>query len=148
MNRENNRMASDSRPWPLPRIVGIVLGILGLAVAVAGGWLLALGGSAYYLPAGVLMFLCGILLLTLNSAALGAYALLLGATLVWALWESGLDWWPLAARLDLLYVVGLLLVTPWIRRGLGRPATELRAAVPAPLRSGGGLMLRRMRRPA
>jgi quinoprotein glucose dehydrogenase len=134
-------MPSNSRPWTLPRIVGLLLGILGLVVAVAGGWLLALGGSPYYLAAGALMLISGILLASLNAAAFGVYALLLGATLAWALWESGLDWWPLAARLDLLYVIGLLLVTPWIRRRLGRPATDLRAAVPAPLGSGGGLLL-------
>ncbi|HEY4294079.1 hypothetical protein [Luteibacter sp.] len=35
-----------------PRITGIVVGILGLALALGGIWLVALGGSVYYLVAG------------------------------------------------------------------------------------------------
>lgn len=134
-------MASTSRLRSPTGVVGLLLTIVGVGVAVAGAWLLGLGGSGYYLAAGILMLACGVLLFKRYASALGAYALLLGATLAWALWESGLDWWPLAARLDLLYVGGLLLMTPWIRRRLGWPATELRAPVPAPWRHGGGLML-------
>lgn len=116
-------MPSNSRSWSLGGVVGALMAIVGAGVAVAGAWLLGLGGSAYYLAAGILMLACGVLLFKRYASALGAYALLLGATLAWALWESGLDWWPLAARLDLLYLGGLLLITPWIRRRLGRAAT-------------------------
>ena len=134
-------MPTAPRTASFPAFVGIVLGILGVGVAVFGIWLQLLGGSAYYVGAGILMVACAYLLFARFAAALGAFALLLGATLAWSLWEAGLDWWPLAARLDVLYVFGLLLLTPWIRRALGRPASDLRAAVPASLRSGGGLML-------
>jgi quinoprotein glucose dehydrogenase len=122
-------MSPDSRSTPFCRLLGAVLGILGLAIALAGAWLLALGGSAYYLAAGILMLACGALMLARSASALAAYALLLGGSLAWALWETGLDWWPLAARLDLLFVVGLLLLSPWVRRGLDRPsAPSLRSA--------------------
>jgi quinoprotein glucose dehydrogenase len=134
-------MPTAPRISSFPTVVGVLLGILGVGVAVFGAWLLMLGGSAYYVGAGILMVACAYLLAARFAAALGAFALLLGATLAWSLWEAGLDWWPLAARLDVLYVFGLLLLTPWIRRALGRPSTDLRAAVPASLRSGGGLML-------
>src|SRR5690606_37051462 len=30
------------------------------------------------------------------------------------------DWWPLAARGDLLFVIGLFLLTPWVTRALRR----------------------------
>src|SRR5690606_25918212 len=33
---------------------------------------------------------------------------------LWALWESGLDWWPLAARGDVLFVLGVFMATPWV----------------------------------
>lgn len=51
--------------------------------------------------------------------ALVVYALLVAGTLAWALWEVGLDWWPLAARGDVVFLVGLLMLTPWITRRLG-----------------------------
>lgn len=113
-------MAPDPRA-PVISVLGIVLTVLGLGVGLAGGWLVVLGGSPYYAAAGVVMLACGALTLSRSPAALGAFALLLGGTLAWALWEAGLDWWPLAARLDLLFVIGLLLLTPWVRRGLDRP---------------------------
>ncbi|MCZ8255586.1 MAG: membrane-bound PQQ-dependent dehydrogenase, glucose/quinate/shikimate family, partial [Polaromonas sp.] len=44
------------------------------------------------------------------------FALLVAGTLAWALWESGLDWWPLAARGGVVFVIGLFLMTPWVAR--------------------------------
>ncbi|WLI91612.1 membrane-bound PQQ-dependent dehydrogenase, glucose/quinate/shikimate family [Massilia sp. R2A-15] len=121
-------MHPDSRS-PLIAGTGALLAILGVGIALAGAWLIALGGSAYYLAAGILMCAGGALVLARSAAALGAHALLLGGTLAWALWESGLDWWPLTARLDLPFVIGLLLISPWVRRGLDRPgAPSLRSA--------------------
>jgi quinoprotein glucose dehydrogenase len=51
---------------------------------------------------------------------LWVYAAVLIGTLVWAVAEVGLDWWPLAARGDVIYPLGLWLLTPWITRNLGR----------------------------
>lgn len=56
-----------------------------------------------------------------RRAALGVYASLLIATLIWALWEVGLDPWALIPRGAFLAVVGLWLLCPWISRSL-RPA--------------------------
>ena len=47
----------------------------------------------------------------------GLYALLLGATLGWALWEVGLDAWRLLPRLGLPALLGLVLLLPWFARG-------------------------------
>jgi len=101
-------------------VTGIALVLIGLALAAAGAWLAALGGGAYYAAAGVALVLAGGLLWRRSAAALWVYALFLLGTLAWSLWEVGLDWWPLAARLDVPFLLGLLLATPWMRRALGR----------------------------
>ena len=66
-----------------------------------------LGGSLYYLLAGIGIALTGVLLLATRRAALGLYALVLFASTVWALWEVGLDWWQLVPRLALLFALGI-----------------------------------------
>ncbi len=77
---------------------GLVLVLIGLILALPGIWLVVLGGSWYYLMAGLAFVLTGVLLIQYGPIALWTYALLLVGTLAWALWEGGLDWWPLAAR--------------------------------------------------
>ncbi|MBU0892723.1 MAG: membrane-bound PQQ-dependent dehydrogenase, glucose/quinate/shikimate family [Gammaproteobacteria bacterium] len=100
-------------------MLGWVIGVVGLATAAAGLWLAVLGGSWYYVAGGVAWLATGWLLARRSAWALGVFGGYVLVSLVWALWEAGLDWWPLAARLDLPFLVGLLLLTPWVRRGLG-----------------------------
>ena len=102
----------------IARTTGIVVGVIGALLAAGGLWLVALGGSFYYLITGVVLVGCGVLLARRRVEALWLYAVLLAASVVWALWEVGLDWWPLAARLDVLAVIGLWLLMPWVRRAL------------------------------
>ena len=108
----------------LRRVLAVLLGASGLALLVGGGWLLGLGGSWYYALAGIALLVDAWLLWTGRAAALWLFAGLLAATLGWALWESGLDWWPLAARLDVLFVLGALLLLP----GMARDAARARPA--------------------
>src|SRR5207253_1405405 len=84
-----------------------------------------LGGSLYYLLAGIGLVVTGFLLLAARRAALSLYALVLFASTVWALWEVGLDWWQLVPRLALLFAFGIVLLLPWLRRPLqsGQNAT-------------------------
>lgn len=101
-------------------ILAVLLALSGLALLVGGVWLLAEGGSAYYLIAGLLLVLDAVLLWRRSAWALLLFAAIFAGTLVWALWESGLDWWPLAARLDVLFVLGVLLLFPAASRGAAR----------------------------
>lgn len=102
------------------RAVGIatlaVLALVALLLLVGGAWLLALGGSAYYVVAGALVAATAWLLRTRLAAAMVTYAVFFAGTLIWALWEAGLDWWPLAARLGVPFLFGLLLWLPWVNR--------------------------------
>lgn len=104
------------------RLVSIVLILLGGLLAIGGVWLVALGGSWYYLAASIAVIASSVLLLKGRAAGLVVYAALVFATLLWALWESDLDWWPLAARGGLLFVVGVLMLTPWVATGFGTAA--------------------------
>jgi quinoprotein glucose dehydrogenase len=103
---------SSRTPW----VTGLVLLVLGVPLLLAGAWLGVLGGTWYYLLAGLGFVLAGVLLARRSPAALWMFAVLVGGTLAWALWESGLDWWPLAARGGVVFVLGLFLMTPWVAR--------------------------------
>ena len=106
---------------------GALLALIGLVLGAAGLWLIGLGGSWYYLVASLALLLTAFLLRQRKPAALWVYAALVAATLAWALWEAGLDWWPLAARGDVLFVLGLWLLTPWITGRLGADAANTTA---------------------
>src|ERR687889_594422 len=101
-------------------ILGLLNILMGVALAVGGVWLIALGGSWYYAIAALAFLATGFLLMATRPAALLVYALLGAGTLIWSLWEVGLDWWPLAARGAVIFVVGLFLLTPWVTRALSR----------------------------
>ncbi|MCW4148823.1 membrane-bound PQQ-dependent dehydrogenase, glucose/quinate/shikimate family [Halomonas sp. 18H] len=103
--------------WPAV-LLGLLLIIAGLALAIGGGKLLSLGGSAYYLVAGVAIITSGVLLALRKGAALWLYALVLFATLGWALREVGLDWWQLVPRVAIPCLIGIVLLLPWWRKSL------------------------------
>jgi len=103
---------------PAPLVLGSLFVLMGFLVGTGGVWLIALGGSWYYLPGGLVLILTGLLLLQRNPAALWVHAAMLTVTLAWSVWEAGLNWWPLAARGDVLFFCGLIMLTPWFSRGL------------------------------
>lgn len=121
-------------------VAGAIIALKGLVIGIGGIWLIALGGSWYYFIIGLAFILTAYLLFIRQSWALVVYALIVLGTLVWAVWESGLDWWPLAARGDVIFLLGLFLLTPFITRRLGprqslyarqdevRPVSALRGA--------------------
>ncbi|MDI2591774.1 glucose/quinate/shikimate family membrane-bound PQQ-dependent dehydrogenase [Pseudomonas sp. N3-W] len=109
-----------SRSRLAPSLLGILLLLMGLALLAGGIKLSMLGGSLYYLLAGIGLAITGVLLIAARRAALGLYALVLFASTVWALWEIGLDWWQLVPRLSLWFALGVVLLLPWFRRPLLR----------------------------
>src|SRR5690606_4224028 len=99
-------------------VAAVLNGVFGLVLLAGGIWLMALGGSWFYVLAGLLLLATAGLLVQRRRAALWLYALLLMLVLLWSLWESGLDWWPIAARGDVFVLLGLFMLTPWVRRAL------------------------------
>ncbi|HET7884998.1 MAG TPA: glucose/quinate/shikimate family membrane-bound PQQ-dependent dehydrogenase [Bradyrhizobium sp.] len=117
---------------PLLTATVTVVSVMGLALAAGGIWLVGLGGSPYYLIAGVALLLTGWLLAIRHAAALWVYVALLMGTMIWSVWEVGLDFWSLAPRGDVLVPLGLWLLSPFIvsrRSGGWRTAQRSLAVV-------------------
>lgn len=74
---------------------------------------MAVGGSWYYVLAGIAVLVAGVLLALGKRAGLWLFGATLAATIVWALWEVGLDGWGLIPRLAWISVLGLVLLPFW-----------------------------------
>ncbi|MDF7649938.1 membrane-bound PQQ-dependent dehydrogenase, glucose/quinate/shikimate family [Pantoea sp. Acro-805] len=81
------------------RLVGIVTTLAGLYFIGGGGWLAWLGGSWYFIIAGILLLLSGVLIVRRKLAGAAMFGVVLVWTAVWSLWEVGLQFWPLFSRL-------------------------------------------------
>ena len=100
------------------RILALLLLLIGLVVTIGGVQLAALGGSLYYLVGGIAVAVAGVLTWRGDERGPLLYAAFLVATLLWALWEAGLDGWALAPRLIAPAVLGMLFVIPWFRKSM------------------------------
>ena len=129
-------MSSVSRSLPVVAVTGAVYALIGLLLAAGGAWLAILGGSLYYVVAGLGILITGTLLVAGRSAALWVYAAVLIGTLIWAVGEIGFDWWPLAARGDIVFPLGLWLLTPWVTRNLDHHGARAGLGATLPLWAG------------
>jgi quinoprotein glucose dehydrogenase len=100
-------------------IYAALLIVIGGTLAWLGGDLLMVGGSAYYLIAGLAVIIAGGFLWKGDPRGAWIYGVMLAGTYIWAIWEVGLDGWALLPRLLGPSVLGLWLLTPW---GYNRPA--------------------------
>lgn len=122
-----------ARPGSLG-LVGVVsllfTALTGLYLLGGGAWLVSLGGSAYYVVAGLVLLGVALALYLRSPVALVLYALLLLGTAIWSVWESGTDFWALAPRAGVLVVFGvwLLLLVGWRLPGRPRLGVGLLAA--------------------
>jgi quinoprotein glucose dehydrogenase len=107
-------------------LIAIVLLLFGGAMVAGGIWLATLGGSWYYLIAGITTMLSGALLFAASPFAFALYGLTLVGTLIWALWESGADWWALAPRGAVPVVLGVLMLPMLFPRLGNGPAADRR----------------------
>ncbi len=87
---------------PLVTVLSLLLVVLGLVIGGLGGWLLCLGGSAYYAIAGLGLLASGTLLFGNRRSGALLYALVFVGTLLWTWWESGSDYWRWVPRLGLV----------------------------------------------
>ena len=94
-------------------ILGAVIALVGAVLTFGGGWLIGLGGSPYYLLAGGGLVAAGVFLILRNVLGAWIYLGVYVATLLWALWEVGLNGWALVPRVIaptvLLVLVALVL---------------------------------------
>nr|WP_209944313.1 membrane-bound PQQ-dependent dehydrogenase, glucose/quinate/shikimate family [Rhizobium halophytocola] len=129
------------RSWLI--LLGIVLLAAGLFFLIGGGKLVSLGGSWYFLIAGAFLIASAVQLIRARLSGGLLFGLIFIATILWSLWEVGLDFWPLVSRL-LALAVGAAVVmatTALLFRGRGNRAgyaMSLAAAVVCAIGAAGG----------
>ncbi|WP_025131243.1 glucose/quinate/shikimate family membrane-bound PQQ-dependent dehydrogenase [Pseudomonas sp. PH1b] len=104
--------------------LGILIALIGLGLAGGGGYLVSLGGSAYFLLMGLAMLVSGLLIARRNPRGAWLYGVALVLTALWAVWDAGLEYWPLVSRVLTFAVIGLVvaLVYPTLMRASGARA--------------------------
>ncbi|MGK5080421.1 membrane-bound PQQ-dependent dehydrogenase, glucose/quinate/shikimate family [Janthinobacterium sp. HLX7-2] len=114
-------MIPSYRSGPLLKVTGVIFILFGLALLGGGIWLASLGGSWYYLLAGIGMLIAGALVFKGRRSAQPFLALLLFATLIWSVIEVKFDWWQLLPRLDIWFAAAVWLLLPFVSRRLSPP---------------------------
>ncbi|MBA1290306.1 glucose/quinate/shikimate family membrane-bound PQQ-dependent dehydrogenase [Pseudomonas japonica] len=95
--------------------------VFGLLFTAGGGYLASLGGSWYFLLAGIGMIVSAILLFKRRLWGAWLFAVVMVLSIVWAVVDAGLNFWPLVSRLFALGVLSLVvaLVYPSLRKSNG-----------------------------
>ena len=89
-------------------VLGAVLAfLLGLFMAGGGAWLVTLGGSWYYVLAGIGFLASGVLLLRRNASGVTVLSLTVVFTVLWSIWELHGKGWMQSWGFDLAGRVGL-----------------------------------------
>jgi len=127
MKTNLNAMPTQLACW----LTVLFAGLSGFYLLTGGIWLAAAGGSLYYAITGLVMLVVAGLIFVRKDDALTLYALLLAGTMIWALAESGPDFWALVPRSDVLLAFGIWLLLPFVRRAsvvAGRRGTVMLVA--------------------
>lgn len=121
MSNTNPRSSGWLGLWCL--LVGVILLATGLFFVIGGYKLVSLGGSWYFLIAGVITLLAAIQFFRRRSSAVWLFALVFVGTLIWALFDAGFDFWPLVSRLMVPAGLMLLAAATWpaLRKHEGKP---------------------------
>ena len=112
MSNKANETPSAKRRF----VLAAVLAAIALLLIAGGAQLALLGGSIYYLAAGLAVAATAWLAFKGDRRDAAIYALFLAVTLAWAIWESGTDVWRLQSRLVAPMVLGLWVCWPWLRK--------------------------------
>ena len=118
----NSPPSTSSRRW-LVWIVALGVLVFGVPFTLGGAYLVTLGGSWYFLLAGLGLIVSSILLFRQRMLGAWLFAALMVLTIIWALIDAGLNFWPLVSRLFALGVLSVLvaLVYPSLRKTNGLP---------------------------
>lgn len=104
------KVVEDVIPSRLGRVwlatLGTIILLAGLYFIGGGGWLAWLGGSWYFLITGLLLVAAGGLIVRRRSLGLLLIAVAVVYTVAWALWDVGLQFWPLLSRVLAFAVIG------------------------------------------
>ncbi len=139
---------ATGRSWVLAGL-GLLLVAIGAVLAGSGLWLVLIGGSAYYVVAGLGLVAAGILTTLRRPAGAYVYVAVYVGTVLWALWEVGLNGWGLVPRLVAPTVILALVIASLLlldeRRG--RRSAAMGAAALTVFLVVGGLVVALANRP-
>lgn len=126
-------MSTPSSPVRIVNVLSVIFcGLTAIYLLIGGVWLLAVGGTPYYLATGIALAIVAWLLWRRHPGAFVLYALVLVGTAGWGLWESGPDFWALVPRCDVLVIFGLWLLlvgSPLLMPPRGIPVGALLGAL-------------------
>src|SRR5215475_4216898 len=91
-------------------VLGGVIALIGTILALGGAQLVAVGGSWYYLFAGLALIVAGLAVAQRKLLGAWIYAGAFAVTVLWAFWEVGLNGWALVPRLVGPLVLLLLVI--------------------------------------
>lgn len=113
------------------KIFAFILLIFGLAMTGGGGYLAAVGGSWYYLLAGLGSIIAAIAIFRRSSSAVYWFGLVFVGTLLWTIYESGLDYWGWVPRFDIMLLLGIAFAfqLPNLKPGISRTFSRSLGAV-------------------
>lgn len=95
------------------RFVFLILTLItGVALLIGGAKLLSLGGSSYYLLAGIAYLLITVLYFKRNKLGLWLSVATFVATVIWALYEVQINYWLLVSRLVVPAII--LMLSLWL----------------------------------
>ncbi|MGH8389171.1 MAG: glucose/quinate/shikimate family membrane-bound PQQ-dependent dehydrogenase [Pseudomonas sp.] len=119
----NNSGAAAGSKWLLAGL-GVLIALIGLGLAGGGGYLITLGGSWYFLLMGLAMLASGLMIARRKPLGAWVYGAALVLTAIWAVWDTGLEYWPLVSRVLTFAVIGLVvaLIYPTLVRASGATA--------------------------
>jgi membrane-bound PQQ-dependent dehydrogenase (glucose/quinate/shikimate family) len=109
------KLLNSIRNFPFFSLIFISLGLF----FTAGGLRLAsTGGSLYYLISGIGLILTGYGILKKHTKVVYIYSAVIIFTILWAIWEVGLQPWGLLPRISGPSILGLYFIFPVVRKNL------------------------------
>lgn len=116
MNHQHQDLAAPAKVWLF--VLGVCILAAGLFFGFYGARLVALDGSWYFALSGAALVVAGIQIARRRPSGALLYALVLIATVAWALADVGLDFWALVSRVMVFGGFGILvaLAYPLLRR--------------------------------
>ena len=118
------------RQEPLALQLGLNTAFAALLAVIAayniwyGGILMSLGGDFYFLVIGIALAATAALLVLRNPLSATVFAAITIGTIVWAFFETGLDFLALLPRLDGWIVLGLWFIAPWYGQAMKQGETR------------------------
>ncbi len=116
----NSKPSAPASRWPV-WVAALGVLVFGLLFVAGGSYLATLGGSLYFLLAGLGMIAASVLMFKQRLWGAWLFAAVMVASIVWALLDAGWVFWPLVSRLFALAVLSLVvaLAYPSLRKANG-----------------------------